>query len=243
MKTKFPYQSHRLFNKPCLDILVWSRSITGYSVNDNSSSNTNKTHNLITKSVLNETKQTISRLKLPYKFVKDPTSKHIFFDQLHRERIKRYQKLGFNDQSGSHKTICWKMLSILSISWNVYESYWKYGLFDISCLHWIRYRLQEHKQFWSVPNQCNQALELATSPKDSIMKLKYSGLYIWILNSINKSAQDFLAKESDNHHWSGPLDWKLITTNILRGAKQGICRTKTWSTCSTLRSLTETPNT
>ena len=32
------------------------------------------------------------------------------------------------------------------------------------------------------------------------------------------------SKESDNHHQSGPMAWKLLTTKILRGVKQGICR-------------------
>ena len=45
-----------------------------------------------------------------------------------------------------------------------------------------------------------QDLELATSPNDTITKLKYRGLYTWIFNSSNKSAQDLLAKESYKHH-------------------------------------------
>ena len=69
-----------------------------------------------------------------------------------------------------------------------------------------------------------QALEIATQPTDNIKKLKFRGLYTWLFNSSDESAQDFLAEESDNHHRSGPLAWKLLTTNILRGVKQGICR-------------------
>ena len=45
-----------------------------------------------------------------------------------------------------------------------------------------------------------QALEIATQPTDDIKKLKFRGLYTWLFNSSNESAQDFLAKESDNHH-------------------------------------------
>ena len=67
-----------------------------------------------------------------------------------------------------------------------------------------------------------QAQEIATQPTDNIQKLKFSGLYIWLFNSSDESAQIFLAKESNNHHRSGPLAWKLLTTKILRGVKQGI---------------------
>ena len=67
-----------------------------------------------------------------------------------------------------------------------------------------------------------QALELSTIPTDNIKKLKYCGLYTWILNSSDESARDFLAKESNNHHQSGPLDWELVTTRILRQVKQVI---------------------
>ena len=69
-----------------------------------------------------------------------------------------------------------------------------------------------------------QALDLCTSPNDNIKKLKYRGLYTWLFNWSDELAQDFLAKESDNHHRSGPLAWKVITTNILCGIKQGIPR-------------------
>ena len=61
-------------------------------------------------------------------------------------------------------------------------------------------------------------------PTDNIKKLKFRVFYTWILNSNDESAQDLLTKESDNHHRYGPLAWKLITANILCGAKQGICR-------------------
>ena len=69
-----------------------------------------------------------------------------------------------------------------------------------------------------------QVPEIATQPTDNIKKLKFRGLYTWLFNSSDKLAQDFLAKESENHHWPGPLAWKLLTTNILRGIKQGIRR-------------------
>ena len=52
-----------------------------------------------------------------------------------------------------------------------------------------------------------QALDIATQYTDNIEKLKFRGLYTWLFNSSNKSAQDFLAKESDNHHRSVPLAW------------------------------------
>ena len=68
-----------------------------------------------------------------------------------------------------------------------------------------------------------QALKIATQSTDNIKKLKFRGLYTRLFNSSDESVQYFLAKESENHHWSGPLAWKLLTTNILRGAKQGIC--------------------
>ena len=67
-----------------------------------------------------------------------------------------------------------------------------------------------------------QDLEIATQPTDNTKKLKFCGIYAWFFNSSDKSAQYFLAEESDNHHRSRPLVWKLLTTNILRGVKQGI---------------------
>ena len=69
-----------------------------------------------------------------------------------------------------------------------------------------------------------QALEISTLPTDKIKKLKFRGLYTWIFNSSGESAQDSLAKESNNYSRSGPLDWKLLTTNILCGVRQGIHR-------------------
>ena len=45
-----------------------------------------------------------------------------------------------------------------------------------------------------------QALEIATQPTDNIKKLKFRGLYTWLFNSSDESAQDFFAEESDNHH-------------------------------------------
>ena len=69
-----------------------------------------------------------------------------------------------------------------------------------------------------------QALEIATQPTDNIKKIKLRVLYTWLFNSSDKLAQDFLAEESNNNHRSGPLAWKLFTTKILRGVKQGICR-------------------
>ena len=45
-----------------------------------------------------------------------------------------------------------------------------------------------------------KALEVATQSTDNIKKLKLRGLYTWLFNSSNESAQDFLAEESDNHH-------------------------------------------
>ena len=68
-----------------------------------------------------------------------------------------------------------------------------------------------------------QALEIVTQPTDNIKRLKLRGLYTWIFNSSDELAQDFCAKESDSHHLSKPLAWKLLTTKILRGVKQGIC--------------------
>ena len=71
-----------------------------------------------------------------------------------------------------------------------------------------------------------QALEIATQPTDNIKKLKFCGLYTWLFNLSDELAQDFLAEESDNYHRSGPLAWKLLTKNILRGVKQVIRRAK-----------------
>ena len=45
-----------------------------------------------------------------------------------------------------------------------------------------------------------QALKISTQPTDNIKKLKFRGLCTGLFNSSNKSAQDFLAKERDNHH-------------------------------------------
>ena len=67
-------------------------------------------------------------------------------------------------------------------------------------------------------------MELSVSPKDNTTELKYHGLYIWLLNLSDESDQYFLAEENDNHHQSGPLAWKLNTTNILRSVKQVISR-------------------
>ena len=67
-----------------------------------------------------------------------------------------------------------------------------------------------------------QALEIATQPIDNIKKLKFCGLYTWFFNSSDESAQVFLSEESNNHHRSGPMAWKQLTTKILRGVKQGI---------------------
>ena len=50
-----------------------------------------------------------------------------------------------------------------------------------------------------------QALEIFTQPTDKIKKIKFLGLYSWLFNSSDELAQYFLAKESDNHHRSGPL--------------------------------------
>ena len=69
-----------------------------------------------------------------------------------------------------------------------------------------------------------QALEIATQPTDNTKRLKFRGLYTWIFNSSDELAQDFLAEESNNNHRSRPLAWKLLTTEILRGMKQGTCR-------------------
>ena len=67
-----------------------------------------------------------------------------------------------------------------------------------------------------------QAPEISTQPTDNIKKIKFHSLYTWIFNSSDKSAQDLLAEESNNHHISRPLAWKLLTTKILRGVKQVI---------------------
>ena len=69
-----------------------------------------------------------------------------------------------------------------------------------------------------------EALEISTQTTDIIKKLKLQGLYTWLLNSSNEWAQDFLAKENDNHHRYEHLAWKLLTTKILHEVKQGICR-------------------
>ena len=67
-----------------------------------------------------------------------------------------------------------------------------------------------------------QALEISSIPTDNTKKPKYCSLYTWICNSSNKSAQVLFSEESENHHQSVPLDWKLLTTNILSDVKQGI---------------------
>ena len=71
-----------------------------------------------------------------------------------------------------------------------------------------------------------QALEVATQLTDNIKKIKFRGLYTWLFNSSDESSQDLLAKEINNHHRSRPLAWKLLTTKILRGVKQGIRRSQ-----------------
>ena len=72
-----------------------------------------------------------------------------------------------------------------------------------------------------------QALEISTQPTDNIKKIKFRGLYTWIFNSSNESAQDFLAKESDNHHQSGPLAWKLLTPKIYAASNKELVMHKT----------------
>ena len=71
-----------------------------------------------------------------------------------------------------------------------------------------------------------QALKIATQTNDNMKKLKFRGLYTWLFNSSDESAQYFLAEESHNHHRSGPLSWKLLTTKIISSVKQGIRREK-----------------
>ena len=68
-----------------------------------------------------------------------------------------------------------------------------------------------------------QAIVIYTSPNDDIKRIKYRSIYTWLLNSSDESAQDFFAKEINNHHQPGPMAWKKITTNILCGVKQVIC--------------------
>ena len=63
-----------------------------------------------------------------------------------------------------------------------------------------------------------QALEIATQPTDNIKNIEFCGLYTWLFNSSDESAQDFLTKEIENlsRHiflW-GPL-WSL-DPNLLR---------------------------
>ena len=45
-----------------------------------------------------------------------------------------------------------------------------------------------------------QDLKIATQPTDNMKKIKFHSLYIFLLNSSEESAQDFLAKKIDNHH-------------------------------------------
>ena len=100
----------------------------------------------------------------------------------------------------------------------------------MSCLQWIRCILQHHRNFWYSPTSTleteYQALELTISPNNTIMKLKYRDLYTWLFKSRDKLAQYFVSKESNKHHQTGPLVWKLITTNISCGVKQVICSTQ-----------------
>ena len=69
-----------------------------------------------------------------------------------------------------------------------------------------------------------QALEIATQPTYNTKKLKFCGIYTLLFKPSDESALDLLAEESDNHHRSGPLAWKLLTTKILRDVKEGIIR-------------------
>ena len=71
-----------------------------------------------------------------------------------------------------------------------------------------------------------KALEVATQSTENIKKLKLRGLYTWLFNSRDELAQNLLSEEIDNHHQFGPLAWKVLTTNILRGIKKGICCAK-----------------
>ena len=60
MRLTLPYQIHKLVYYTCLSRILLSMYITGYisyvRINDHSSANTNKTHNLITTSKRKETK-------------------------------------------------------------------------------------------------------------------------------------------------------------------------------------------
>ena len=99
-----------------------------------------------------------------------------------------------------------------------------------SRFHQIRHILQHCKGFGQLKKETiatnYQVLEIFTQPTYNIKKIKFRGLYTWLFNSSDESPQDLLAEESDNNHRSGPLAWKLLTTNILCGFKQGICSAK-----------------
>ena len=86
----------------------------------------------------------------------------------------------------------------------------------------------------------HQALKLGNTPNNTIKKLKFRGLYTWFFNSSSEPAQYFLAKESNKHRQSAPLAWNLITTNILRGVKQGTGRAKNMIHTVYLEKLTTT---
>ena len=143
-------------------------------------------------------------------------------------RSKALKIFGCNEQSGFHKNI-WQerfcfwpfhkifMNHIENMGWITYLVFTKSGTDYNIAEDYEKVRMKKIEKDY-------HALEIATQPTDNIKKLKLCGLQTWRFNSSKGSAQDFLAKESNNHHRSGPLAWKLLTTNILRGAKQGICR-------------------
>ena len=79
------------------------------------------------------------------------------------------------------------------------------------------------KSKWTQKRQIIRRRKSPLNPLITSKKIILRGLYTWLFNSSNASAQDFLAKESSNHHRYGPLAWKLLTTKIVRGVKQGIC--------------------
>ena len=108
------------------------------------------------------------------------------------------------------------MNHIKNMGWITYLVFTKSGTDNSTVKDFVYVRIETIKTDY-------QDMEIATQPTDNNKKLKFRGLYTWLFNSGNESAQYFLAKESNNRHQSRPMTWKLHTTKILHSVKKEIC--------------------
>ena len=63
-----------------------------------------------------------------------------------------------------------------------------------------------------------------TNESAEVLELKYSAMYPWLLNSMDKDFKKFLTQNAGKHHRQGPLAWKMITEHAVKSDKQAIRR-------------------